>query len=189
MPPRVRSAIVTQTERVATESEDLMSRALSSTFAIATTIAAAGAGVSAHVPLRPPGSIKLVVTLNVGGAAYSASGPGECNYAADASIHQAPARMWSVRQRDPNQDLNFTMWNLKNGGEMFTLSMISGGKTHRVNTLTVGPAGDRRGSGNASFAPLGKSGRFTIDAVADTGTRITGTLACSAFTSPEENGD
>ena len=165
----------------------MMSRAVSSTLAIATTLAAASTSLSAHVPLRPPGSINVVVTLNVGGAAYSASGPGECNYAADASIHQAPARMWSVRRRDPNQDLNFTLWNLKSGGEMFTLSVISGGKTHRVNTLLVGPSGDRRGSGNASFAPLGKSGRFTIDAVADTGSRITGTLACSAFT--EENGD
>jgi hypothetical protein len=36
------------------------------------------------------------------------------------------------------------------------------------------------------FAQRGKAAQFTIDAVADNGTKITGTLACSAFMRPEE---
>lgn len=36
--------------------------------------------------------------------------------------------------------------------------------------------------------PAGKGGRFTIDAVADTGRTITGTVTCSAFTAPDDNG-
>jgi hypothetical protein len=159
-----------------------------SRLALATILTVLLSSLSAHVPLRPPGSIDVLVDLSVDGAAYEVNGPGECNYAADASIDGAPARMWSVRRHDTNEDVNFALWSLKKGGELFTLSVSNGGKTHHVNTLLVGLAGDRRGSGRATYTASGKSGRFAIDVVADSGARINGTLACSAFVSPEGNG-
>jgi len=90
--------------------------------------------------------------------------------------------MWSVRQHDSAKDVSFTLWQLKQGGEMFTLNVTSGGTMHRVNTTHAGPASDHAGSGWASVAKQGKSGQFSIDAVDDTGVRVTGTLSCSGFT-------
>jgi hypothetical protein len=72
---------------------------------------------------------------------------------------------------------------------MFSLAVTSGGRTHRVNTVQVGPPANRRGSGTAKVDVRGKGGQFTVNAVADTGTTIIGTIACSAFVHPEENGD
>ena len=78
-----------------------MSRARrNSTLATAAVVAVLTAVTSAHVPLRPPGSIYVGIRLEVGGAPFAAKGTGECNYAADASIRQMPGQMWSVRQRD-----------------------------------------------------------------------------------------
>ena len=128
------------------------------------------------------------IDLRVGGAAYNASGPGECHATDDASIFNAPAAMKGVQQFDANRSLNFTLWRLTKGGESITLDVEIGGKRHRVNTLTVGPATNRRGSGNATFQSRGGGGVFTFDATADTGARITGQVSCSAFAKSEENG-
>jgi hypothetical protein len=169
----------------------MITRALSHRLILGVAFGAAasapGTGMSAHVPLQPPGTIQVSVDLTVGGTAYSGRGPGECNHAADASIHEAPAQMWSVRRHDADRDVNFTLWRLKNG-DMFTLFVAVGGKSHRVNTLLVGPPADRRGSGTAAIAQRGKGGQFTINAISDTGLKITGTLTCSGFTHPEANG-
>jgi hypothetical protein len=150
-------------------------------LATAVVVAVLAADTSAHVPLRPPGSIYVGINLEVGGAPFAAKGTGECRYAADASIDRVPGQMWTVRRRDSGQDVNFTLWRLRQGGEMFTLNVTSGGKMHRVNTIQASPA-DRRGSGSASISTQGGRGKFSIDAVDDTGVRVTGTLSCSAFT-------
>jgi hypothetical protein len=49
--------------------------------------------------------------------------------------------------------------------------------------------GARQGSGTVTMAREGTGATFTVDATADTGTRITGTITCGAFTQPvEDNG-
>ena len=128
------------------------------------------------------------VDLRVGGAAYTVSGPGECQATDDASIFNAPAGMKAAQQSDAGRSLNFTLWRLVKGGDMITLDIALGGKRHRVNTLTVAPAVDRRGSGNATFQARGAGGVFTLDVTADTGARITGQVSCSGFAKPEDNG-
>jgi hypothetical protein len=85
-------------------------------------------------------------------------------------------------------DVNFTLWRFSKGGDAATLFVTAGGKTHRVNTAQVGPASNRRGSGNATFTPNGTGGAFVIDFVADTGAEITGLITCSAFAKAEDNG-
>ena len=128
------------------------------------------------------------IDLRVGSAAYTVSGPGECHATDDASIFNAPAGMKSARHSDATRDLNFTLWRLAKGGDMITLDLTIGGKRHRVNTLTVAPAANRRGSGGATFQARGTGGVFTFDATADSGARITGQISCPAFAKPEENG-
>lgn len=156
---------------------------------VSSLVMLAGAvGVSAHVPLQPPGAVHGQVSLAIGGTTLTTAGPAECNHSAGASIYEAPGRMWAARQQGSTGGVNLTLWRLARGGDMFTLSVTAGGRTHRVNTLTVGPASDRRGSGTAVIATLGKGGQFTISAVADTGVTINGTITCSAFTAPEDNG-
>jgi len=151
------------------------------TLGTAAVLALLTAAASANVRLRPPGSIYVGIDLEVGGAPFAAKGAGECSYASDTSIDRMPGQMWSVRQHDSAKDVSFTLWQLKQGGEMFTLNVTSGGTMHRVNTTHAGPASDHAGSGWASVAKQGKSGQFSIDAVDDTGVRVTGTLFCSGF--------
>ena len=74
-----------------------MSRARrDSTLATAAVVAVLTAGTSAHVPLRPPGSIYVGINLEVGGAPFAAKGTGECNYAPDASH---PSDAWPDVER------------------------------------------------------------------------------------------
>jgi hypothetical protein len=64
------------------------------------------------------------------------------------------------------------------------------GASHRVSTVKVGQQGSVQGSGTATIARSGAGGTFTLDATADSGRRITGTIACTAFTEPiAEGGD
>ena len=128
------------------------------------------------------------VDLRVGGSVYTVSAPGECHATDDASIFNAPAGMKGALQSDASRSLSFTLWRLTKGGDAITLDITLGGKRHRVNTLTVGPVENRRGSGTATFQARGAGGVFTFDVTADTGARITGQVACSAFAKPEENG-
>jgi hypothetical protein len=134
-----------------------------------------------------PAAVQL--DLRVGGAAYVVSGSGECHATDEASIFNAPAAFKSARHTEASRSVNLTLWRLVKGGDMVTLDVSMGGQRHRVNTLTVAPASDRRGSGAVSFQVRGVGGIFTLDVTADTGARITGTIACSSFAKPEENGD
>ncbi|MGC4080897.1 MAG: hypothetical protein QM736_01945 [Vicinamibacterales bacterium] len=140
------------------------------------------------MPLQPPGTLYVQVNLNVGGAAYSTKNPGECNYAPGASIHQSPGQMWRVRSRDAGRDLTFTEWRLGKV-DSFTLFLTVDGRTHRINTLQVGPPAERAGSGSVRYEPRGRGGQFSINGVTDTGMKISGTLACSGFVRPEESSD
>lgn len=137
---------------------------------------AAGVGLSAHVPVQPPGSLKagVQIALNVGGVPLSVGGSGECQQGSD----NGQARMWSARRRDGQREVAITLWRVNGGAERFTLQVTMNGKSHRVNTARPdGPAG----SGQATFEPKGRGGTFNIYALADTGARISGQVSCSAF--------
>jgi hypothetical protein len=133
-------------------------------------------------------AVTVQIDVRVGGASYTGTGAGECHATDEASIFNAPAAFKSARHTDSTRNLNLTLWRLVKGGDMVTLDVELGGKRHRVNTLTVAPAADRRGSGSVTFQARGAGGTFTLDVTADTGARITGQVGCSAFAKPEENG-
>jgi hypothetical protein len=145
--------------------------------AFAAAVLAAGVGLSAHVPLQPPGSLKagVQISLNVGGVPLSVGGLGECQQGSDGS----QARKWSARRRDGQREVVITVWRGSGGAEQFTLLVTINGRSHRVNTGRSD--GAPTGSGQATFEAKGRGGVFNIYALADTGARISGQVSCTAF--------
>ena len=86
-----------------------------------------------------------------------------------AALYDTPGTQWGARRSDGNQNVNFTMWRLSGKGDSVTLFVTAGGKTHKVNTVPVGPPSNRTGSGTATFEARGAGGVFTLDLRADTG--------------------
>jgi hypothetical protein len=124
----------------------------------------------------------------IGSMAFETSGPGECTHTDDGSIYDVPAAIWSVQQSADNRRLSVTLFRPKRGADMFTLIAWVGDKTHKVSTVKTAAGGAISGSGTVRVASTLHGGSFAIDATADTGVRIGGTITCSAFTEPEANG-
>jgi hypothetical protein len=126
--------------------------------------------------------------LEVDGRPIVLKGTGECNFTDEATIYEAPATMWAVRQSSGNRSINLTMWRLHRGGDSLTLSLTVDGKTYRVNTTKIGRQGTIEGAGRWTFAKSGAGGVFTIEAFTGTRAKIAGRLTCAGFKKPEENG-
>jgi hypothetical protein len=136
----------------------------------------------------PSSSAPSSETVMVGGKALDLSGPRACTYTSDGSIYDVPAAIWSVQQNAANGSLNFTLFRLKKGGDMFTLLVTLDGKVHQASTVTIGANGRSRGSGAIQLTPASSGGRFTLGVTADTGLRISGTVACPRFEAAAANG-
>jgi hypothetical protein len=139
---------------------------------------------SAQVGSRPARSAQtsLATTLQVAGKPCRFEGKATCRHAPVASIYGVMAEMWSVQQSIRQQSITLTLWRPKNGsGDMFTLSVATGGKTHRIDTVKVPGKSSTLGSGKVTLATPGAGGIFTIHATAEDGAAITGTINCSAF--------
>ena len=128
------------------------------------------------------------IAIEVDGKPIVLKGPGECNFTDEATIHEAPATMWAVRQSIGDRSINLTMWRLHRGGDSLTLALTADGKTYRVNTTKIGQQGTIDGSGRWTFAKSGAGGMFTIEASTATRVKIAGRLSCSGFKKPEDNG-
>jgi hypothetical protein len=139
-------------------------------------------------PAAKPAPTIVQVRLMVGSRAFETSGPGECTHTDDGSIYAVPAAIWSVQQSAETGRLTVTLFRPKRGGEMFTLVVWIGDRTHKASTVKTVDGGTVTGSGTVRFAATSAGGTFAVDATADTGARIIGTIACSAFKIPEENG-
>jgi hypothetical protein len=121
---------------------------------------------------------------------YRFGGEGICQHAANGSIYDAPAALWSVRHAEARRSLSLSFWRVKGQGDMLTLGLSIAGESHRVNTVRIGTKGTPEGSGRATFTTSGNGGAFSIDVVASDGTPITGSIACGRFTPiVEEGGD
>jgi hypothetical protein len=165
-----------------------MERCRGGLVAVVLSMHAASVPMAAAMPAAAGPTVE--VALTVGGANYTAKGPGECIHSDASTIYEAPATQWGVRHDSAGHDLSFSMWRLRSGGpDMLTLTIVVGGKTHRVNTTKVGDkSAGLRGSGRTVFEKSGAGGVFTIDAIADTGAKISGRVTCSGFAKPEDNG-
>jgi hypothetical protein len=152
-------------------------------------LASLSAGPSVRAQDREP-QVPLQIALNVGTTQVSFKGNGTCIAVSGGSLYDVPAAQWSARQRTASGSVNLALWRLaKGGGDMFNLTLVVGPTMHQVSTVSVKGKGTVRGRGRVTFLKIGTGGTFTIDATADTGARISGTITCSAFTAPaEENG-
>ncbi len=135
----------------------------------------------------PQSSIQL--DLKVGTAAYAASAQGTCLAQPYGTLYEVPAAQWNARHRDGGRYANLAFWRVKSAGDMFNLGVLIGPTLHKVSTVRVQGKGEPHGQGTVTLTPKGNGGTFTIDATADTGARITGTITCGAFARPvEDNG-
>ena len=147
---------------------------------------------SAAAQRRPAGAlpqeqkVAVAIDLRVNGAPYAFNGPAVCEHLAKGSIYDTLAERWSVRQDDNGRNMALTLWRpLKGSGDMVTFFVAAGGKRHEVNTVKGPQTVKTTGTGTAKFAAEGAGGTFTIDATADSGAKISGTVKCEKFTVPD----
>jgi hypothetical protein len=136
---------------------------------------------------NPEGPIQI--DLRVAGTPYVISARGTCLTQPHGTLYEVPAAQWNARHRDPNRYANLAFWRVQGVGDQFNLGVMVGPTLHRVSTVSVKGKGTRQGTGSVAMAPNGAGGTFTIDATAETGARITGTITCGTFAAPvEDNG-
>ncbi len=151
-------------------------------FVVAMTIASAAAARRRIEPAMPADTkVGVAITLQVAGQPYRFEGKAECLHASLASIYGVVSEVWSVRQSDGQKSITLTLWRPRSkSGDMFSLSVATGGKSYLVSTVSAGES-KVQGSGKATFMSSGAGGTFTINATAANGAVITGTIKCSAF--------
>lgn len=147
------------------------------------------AAVAAPHAQDPDPQSAIQLDLRIGKTPYVVSARGTCLAQPHGTLYDVPAAQWSARHRDDHRYANLAFWRVQHGGDMFNLGVLLGPTMHRISTVKVQGKGDPHGVGRVTFTPRDSGGIFTIDATADTGARITGTIACGAFARPvEDNG-
>lgn len=143
--------------------------------------ASAGAQMR-RAPGQAEAGVPVEIALQVGANKYAATGQGQCRFSEEGSIYGVQASQFSVSHSAGNQSLRLTLWRPKNGGsEMLALHVSMGGKGYEVDTVK-GTKRDTKGSGQAKMQKSGDGATFTIDAVAQGGAKISGTIKCGGFT-------
>ncbi len=151
-------------------------------FAVVLTIITVGSAQRRAAPATRAGS-GVAIALQVGTQTYHFEGNADCKYEPSASIYNVRAELWSVEQSDGGRSIMLTLWRPKNkSGDMLSLNVLSGGKSYVVDTVKEGPQSKIRGSGKVHVTTSGAGGTFAIDATAENGAAITGTIRCSGFT-------
>ncbi len=133
--------------------------------------------------------VDVSISLKVSGQTYAFTGKGACTYAPVASIYGTISQLWQVGSNDAQGAASLTLWRPAAGsGDMFSLYATSGGKSYIANTVKTNGGGTVEGSGKVTFTPVGSGGTFTIDAKAEKGGTITGTIECSDFNAVVDEG-
>jgi len=159
-------------------------------FACALMIPSVGAAQPRPVPAAPADTkVNVAIALQVAGQLYNFDGKATCQHAPMASIYDVAAEMWIIQQRDAQHSMALTMWRPKNKtGDMFSLTLNSGGRSYIVSTVKTSGGGNAQGSGSVTLKPSGAGGAFTLGAKTENGVAITGTVKCSAFTAAVAEG-
>ena len=144
--------------------------------------ASAGAQMR-RAPGQAAAGVPVEIALQVGATKYAATGQGQCRFSGQGSIYGVQASQVSVSHSTGNQSLQLTLWQPKNGGaDMLALHVSMGDKRYEVDTVKAGAKRDTKGSGQAKMQKSGDGATFTIDAVAQGGGKISGTVKCGGFT-------
>ena len=159
-----------------------------STVAAALSVALVFASVAAaQLPTRPhprtPPNDQRVITiaLQAGSDSYRFTGRATCKHEPKGYIYMIPAQLWTVEQSEGTRSVMLTFWRPASGSDMFTLYLHASGKAYAASTVKTPHGGSMKGSGEVTFARTGIGGTFTVNATADNGAKITGTLRCDSF--------
>ena len=156
----------------------------------ALVIPSIGAGQDRGAPSTPEETkVDVSIALMVAGQPYNFGAKSLCTHAPRASIYGTNAQQWRVEHNDGRHSVSLTFWRPAAGsGDMFTLHCRIGGKSYVVTTVKTSGGGAIQGSGKVTFTPSKPGGTFTIDATTANGIAITGTIKCSAFSAPVDEG-
>jgi hypothetical protein len=160
---------------------------LVTSLAIVTTVAAAAQRRVPQAQVENK-TVAVTIALKAGTDTYAYTGKASCTHAPVASIYGLRAEQWTVEQSDGPRGALLTVWHPSSGPDMFSLTLSNAGKRQSVNTVKVGAAGSLAGSGTIALAREGTGGTFTVDALAATGAKITGTIKCDTFTAATAEG-
>ncbi len=153
-------------------------------------IPAIGAGQSSRAQSGPAETkVDVTIALVVAGQPFNFGGKALGTFAPVASIYEVNAQQWRVEHHDGPRSLSLTFWRPTSGsGDMFNLSCSINGKSYHVSTVKTNGGGTPEGSGKVTFTPAKPGGTFTIDAKTADGVAIKGTIKCSDFKAPVEEG-
>ena len=147
---------------------------------------------SLHAQVRHTGQaaagVPVEIHLQVGAAKYNVSGMGECRVAERGSIYGVAASQFAVAHNAAGQSLSLTRWQPKNGADMVSMIVSSGGKRYEIDTVKAGPKKDTKGSAQTTLQKNGSGATLTITAVAGGGEKIAGTIKCGALTPIQAEG-
>jgi hypothetical protein len=137
---------------------------------------------SPGAPLAQAALAPVEISLQVGSEPYRSRGEGGCKAASQASIYGVNASLHSVSHSAGDRSLNLSLWQPKDRApDMMSLHVSTGSARYLVDTVKAGAKRDTKGSGKATLQKAGAGGLFSIDAVAASGEKITGTIRCGRF--------
>ena len=144
---------------------------------------AAAEGASAGAPPGRQGTTPIEILAVVGGRELEARGPGECQHAAEGSIYQRPASLWSARfdggDAEAIRHLNLTFWREAGGTEAFNLALGAGADAHRIATVE---GGELHGSGTARLEGGPDAGTLVVEGTTADGIPVRVRARCERFT-------
>ena len=147
---------------------------------------------SLHAQMRHAGQtatgVPVEIHLQVGAAKYNANGTGECRVAERGSIYGVPASQFTVSHSAAGESLSVTRWQPKNGADMATMVVSTGGKRYEVDTVKASPKKDTKGSAQTTLQRNGSGATLTIAAVAGGGEKMTGMIKCGGVTPIQAEG-
>ena len=153
-------------------------------------IPAIGAGQRRSAQSGPAETmVDITIALVVAGQPFNFGGKALGTFAPKASIYEVNAQQWRVEHKGDRQSFSMTFWRPTSGsGDMFNLNCTINGKSYHVSTVKTNGGGTPEGSGQVTFTPVKPGGTFAIDAKTANGLAITGTIKCSDFKAPVEEG-
>jgi len=156
-----------------------MNRYGARTAVLAMAVGIFGAALKA-TPARAQAEVPVKVTINIGGRTETLRGTGQCGHEPRASIYGADAALWMAEYSEAGHEVSLTYWRLvgDTGGQQFSLSVQSGSRDHRINTVK---GGTMEGSGRSTFQPTALGGRFEINGKDQTGAALSISIECARF--------
>ena len=140
-------------------------------------------GTGAPAATVPAGDTRIEITASINGREIQAQGLGACEHAADGSIYERPASLWTARydgqENDEISHLSVTFWRERSGTESVTMALQAGADVHRIGTVE---GGDKQGSGTAALEGNAAAGTLVVKGKSAEGAAVEVRAKCARFT-------